>query len=131
MEQENRWRERFTDMKKAYKRLQEALGLTQFSDLEKDGVIQRFEFTFELTWKTMKDYLEDQGIIDVASPKKVLRKAFQENLFIDDELWLKMLDDRNSLSHLYKQEMADNIFINIKENYSQAIGDLISILEKE
>jgi nucleotidyltransferase substrate binding protein (TIGR01987 family) len=131
MEQINRWRQRLEDLKKAYGRLKEALARTEFDELEKDGVIQRFEFTFELVWKTMKDYLEDQGVINIASPKKTLRKAFQDGLFANDELWLQMLEDRNNLSHLYKQEMSDNIFKSIKEIYSQAIDDLISTLEKE
>lgn len=131
MEQKNRWQQRLEDFKKAHARLQEALNRTEFDELVKDGIIQRFEFTFELAWKTLKDYLEDNGVMDVANPKKVLRKAFQENLFNDGELWLKMLEDRNSLSHLYKQEMSDNIFKSIKESYSRAIGDLISTLDKE
>ena len=76
----SRWRQRLGDFENALSRLNEALTMKSFDELEKDGVIQRFEFTFELAWKTLKDYLEDQGFIDVSSPKKVLRKAFQENL---------------------------------------------------
>lgn len=131
MENNSRWQQRLGDFENALSRLNEALTRKSFDELEKDGVIQRFEFTFELAWKTLKDYLEDQGFADVSSPKKVLRKAFQENLFTDDDLWLKMLADRNSLSHLYKKEMSENVFENIKNNYAKALRDLVGALKKE
>ena len=131
MEQKPRWQQRLEDFEKASARLDEALNKTSFEDLEKDGVIQRFEFTFELAWKTLKDYLEDQGILDVSTPKKAIRKAFQENLFTDSDLWLQMQEDRNLLSHLYKQEMADKIFANINKTYARALHDLVITLKKE
>ena len=131
MNQKTRWEQRLEDLTKTYSRLAEAISQDDFEELEKDGVIQRFEFTFELAWKTLKDYLEDQGFTDISSPKKVLRKAFQGGLFQDDEIWLKMLEDRNSLSHLYKQEMSEIVFQKIKNDYTQALGDLILKLEKE
>jgi nucleotidyltransferase substrate binding protein (TIGR01987 family) len=131
MEQEVRWRQRLEDFESALLKLSEGLEKNTFSELEKDGVIQRFEFTFELAWKTLKDYLEDQGIIDVPSPKKALKKAFQENLIVDGDLWLQMLEDRNSLSHLYKQEMSEKIFEHIKQNYVQALQDLALKFKKE
>ena len=131
MEQKTRWQQRLEDFEKASARLDEGLDREAFEELEKDGVVQRFEFTFELAWKTLKDYLEDHGVVDVNNPKNVLRKAFQENLFIDDALWLRMLDDRNSLSHVYKQEMSAIIFENIKNDYAQALRDLVLTLKKE
>jgi len=103
MQQKPRWQQRLGDFDKALMRLEEPLSKTSFAELEKDGVIQRFEFTFELVWKTLKDYLEEQGVLlDVASPKKILRQAFKENLLLDGELWLQMLEDRNRLSQLCK-----------------------------
>ena len=131
MEQISRWQQRLKDFKEAGARLQEALARKKFEDLEKDGVIQRFEFTFELAWKTLKDYLEDQGVTDAASPKKVLQKAFQENILLDGQLWMEMLEDRNKLSHIYRREMSEDVFVNIKEKYAQALGDLVLVLEKE
>lgn len=131
MEKKTRWQQRLGDFDKALARLEEPLNKTSFAELEKDGVIQRFEFTFELAWKTLKDYLEDQGISDVASPKKVLRQAFKENLLTNDELWLQMLEDRNSLTHLYRQDMSEHIFQEIKNNYAKIMRDLILVLQKE
>lgn len=126
-----RWRQRLEDFISAHSRLGTALNQGHFSELERDGVIQRFEFTFELAWKTVKDYLEDQGFKDVGSPKKVLTKAFQEGLLQDGEQWLRMLEDSNSLSHLYKQEMSEKVFQHIKDGYCQSLGDLILALKKE
>ena len=131
MENNSRWQQRLGDFENALSRLNEALTKESFNELEKDGVIQRFEFTFELAWKTLKDYLEDQGFADVSSPKKVLSKAFQENLFTDDALWLKMLADRNSLSHLYKKEMSEKVFENVKNDYAKALHDLSVEFKKE
>ena len=81
--------------------------------------------------KTLKDYLEDQGVADAVSPKKVLQKAFQENILLDGQLWMEMLEDRNKLSHIYRREMSEDVFTNIKEKYGQALGDLVLALEKE
>lgn len=131
MEQKPRWQQRLEDFDNALERLKEALSVGNFNDLEKDGVIQRFEFTFELAWKTMKDFLEDQGFIDIASPKKVLQKAYAQNLFLEDTLWMQMLVDRNSVSHLYKQEMSNKVFENIKNKYAPALSNLARALHKE
>ena len=79
------------------------------SDVIRDGVIQRFEFTYELAWKTAKEYLEDIGIVDKTSPKAVIKEAFAQKLIIDEKSWLLMLNDRNLTSHVYKEEMAEEI----------------------
>ncbi len=131
MQKKERWQQRLEDFSNALQRLQDGLEIHSPGDLERDGVIQRFEFTFELAWKTMKDFLEYQGIQDTASPKNVLRKAFQNNLIEDGELWMQMLEDRNSLSHLYKQEMSVKIFEAIKTIYCEALQKLKSFLQKE
>lgn len=131
MKQEKRWRQRLGDFEKSAKRLKEALIKKDFSELEKDGVIQRFEFTFELAWKTLKDYLEDQGFTDVAGPKKAIQKAFSNNIINDGDLWIAMQEDRNRMSHLYDQSVSKIIFNNIKERYAQALSDLVKTLKKE
>ena len=96
-------------------------------DLSRDGVIQRFEFTFELAWKTLKTVFEDEGLKGLNSPKTVLREAFAAELIIDDELWLAMLSDRNSTAHIYSEQMAIEICRNIQEKYVNA---LVNLLEK-
>ena len=73
-----RWKQRFQNFEKAFKKLEEALNKDNLSELERNGLIQRFEFTMELAWKTLKDFMEDQGFVFTSiSPKVILREAFQ------------------------------------------------------
>ena len=111
----------------AHKRLEE--GIEQARDeLDKDGVIQRFEFTFELLWKALKIYLEHQGII-VKTPRDSFVEAFRINLFDDEKIFLDMMEDRNSTSHIYDKETSKKIFNRIKKNYSSEITKLIEQLK--
>ncbi|MCB8817176.1 HI0074 family nucleotidyltransferase substrate-binding subunit [Desulfosporosinus shakirovi] len=71
------------------------------SDVVRDGFIQRFEFTYELAWKTTKVFLEDTGILDVNSPKAVIKEAYAQKLISDEKNWLLMLNDRNMTFHMY------------------------------
>ena len=94
-------------------------GIKQVKDeLGEDGVIQRFEFTFELLWKTLKIFLEDKGII-CRSPKDCLKNAFKYGLFTDEELFLKMLEDRNITTHIYNRKDSRKIFNRIKLNITK------------
>ncbi|GMX57896.1 MAG: nucleotidyltransferase substrate binding protein [Candidatus Yanofskyibacterium parasiticum] len=126
-----RWRQRLKDFEKSAKRLKEAASKKEFSDLEKDGVIQRFEFTFELAWKTLKDYLENQGFSGIASPKKALQKSFSMDLASDGNVWINMLEDRNRMSHPYSRAASEKIFQNIKKYYVPAIDELAANLKKQ
>ncbi|ADY57467.1 nucleotidyltransferase substrate binding protein, HI0074 family [Syntrophobotulus glycolicus DSM 8271] len=95
-------------------------GITKYdeaNDLLRDGIIQRFEFTFELAWKTLKTVFEHEGLTGLNSPKTVLREAFSAGLIKDDELWLTMLMDRNSTTHIYSEQSAIEICHNIQEKY--------------
>lgn len=78
-----------------------------------DAVIQRFEFTFELAWKFLKDYFFERGI-ELHYPKEVIQQAFYANLIENENLWVRMLKDRNMTSHTYNEELADEIFLRIK-----------------
>jgi nucleotidyltransferase substrate binding protein (TIGR01987 family) len=109
----------------AFNRLQDALTSLQAGIshpnvevdlLLRDGVIQRFEYTIELFWKTLKKILAYEKQISTA-PRDVLEKAFQYSLIDDEKAWLKMLDDRNNTSHTYEEEVAMQIFRNIKTHY--------------
>jgi len=115
-------------LNKAVKRL--ADGLKKSKDqLDRDGVIQRFEFTFELTWKSLRLFLLDQGIV-VNSPKEAFKGAFRYGLIKDGKLFLDMLEDRNLTSHLYSQEEVAKIFNRIKKSYSSALINLSKELKK-
>jgi nucleotidyltransferase substrate binding protein (TIGR01987 family) len=99
-------------------------------DLEKDGVIQRFEFTVELLWKTLKIILGHEGII-CNTPRECLKSAFRIGLIKDDEEFLNMLEDRNRTSHIYSKEESEEIFYRIKENYLQILDDVYLVLSNK
>ncbi len=112
----------------AYERLSEGINLVK-DELDKDGVIQRFEFTFELLWKTIKMYLEEKGII-CRSPKDCLQQAFKYGLITDETVFLNMLEDRNKTSHVYDQSTSEEIYKNIEKHYSAAIKSVIDALKR-
>ncbi|MFR0922398.1 MAG: nucleotidyltransferase substrate binding protein [Clostridia bacterium] len=124
-----RFEERKENLKKAANKLNEAL-IGDASDLEIDGILHRFEFTFELAWKTMKDCLEEQGIVGkIGSPREIIKEAFSAGLIDNGEVWIDMMLSRNELSHLYDEETSREIYDNIKEIYILEINKLIQKLD--
>ena len=112
-----RYEERKQELFNATERLKEALQENE-NDIVVDGTLHRFEFTFELAWKTMKDYLEYSGIIDgIGSPREIIKTAFANGIIEDGEEWIKMMLARNSLSHLYDEAKSREIYVEIKEIY--------------
>lgn len=122
---EERWKERKEDLKNAVTRLQEALNEENVTDIVIDGVLHRFEFSFELAWKTMKDYLEYMGIIEkIGSPREIIKSAFKAELIEDGEGWIELMLARNTLSHLYSEEESRKIYDKIKEKYITMLKEL-------
>ena len=112
-----RYEERKQELLNATERLKEALQEAE-SDIVIDGTLHRFEFTFELAWKTMKDYLEYSGIIDgIGSPREIIKSAFANGIIEDGEEWIRMMLARNSLSHLYDEEKSREVYIEVKDIY--------------
>ena len=111
---------------RALARLKEGIAkYDEVNDLLRDCIIQRFEFTFELAWKTLKTVFENEGLTGLNSPKTVLREAFSAELIKDDELWLDMLRDRNSTTHIYSEQTAIEICHNIQEKYVMELEILL------
>lgn len=107
-------------------------GDSELSDLEKEGVVQRFEYTYELAWKTLKDYLEDSGlVIAPVTPKQVIKEAFAAKLLESGEVWVRMLDHRNLLSHTYDRSVFDTAISAIEEDYLPVIKELYTRLKEE
>lgn len=118
-DQDVRWKQRFSNFKKAYLRLQSAIELSHtrpLSDLEEQGLIQGFEYTFELAWKTIKDYLEHQQV-EAKFPREVIKQGFQYNLIDDGDTWIDMLEKRNLMSHAYDEATAQTANELIKTSY--------------
>ncbi len=133
-----RWQQRFSNYKKALHQLGEAVALSksrELSDLEKQGMIQAFEYTHELAWTTLKDFLEFKGQRDIYGSKDASRKAFQLNIVEDGEGWMDMIQSRNKTSHTYNKETAEEIvaavttsyymlFLNLEEKLGEQLLDI-------
>lgn len=120
-----RLEERKSDLENAFKRLKEALQENE-TELAIDATLYRFKFTFELAWKTMKDYLEYQGVIEnTGSPREVIKAAFKQGLIEDGEGWIDMMLSRNSLSHLYDENKSREIYDIIKNKYINLLKDIL------
>ena len=118
-------RGKLTNFTNALTRLKEGSLIWEAAgDLGRDGLIQRFEFTFELAWKTLKACFEEEGLLGLTSPKTVLREAFSAGLIKEDELWLAMLEDRNSTAHIYGEPLAIQICHRVQEQYIGALEAL-------
>lgn len=126
-----RLHEKLHDYKRVSARLNEAVKLNLDDAIIIDGVIQRFEFTFELSWKLMKIYLEYTGISEMKSPRAVIREAFSYGLIEDGEQWIDMMVDRNKTSHLYDEDEAKLIYDKVKEYYNIILSKLAERMEKE
>ena len=127
-----RWSEKIKDLENAVSRLDEAIKDSKKIELStlKDGVIQRFEFALELSWKILKTYLVNEGIDCVNTPKSVVREAYKAGIIKSGEIWIEMIDDRNLTSHIYSQSMADDIYLRITKKYFKELELLFYYLKE-
>ena len=128
MDKDIRWKQRFQNYKKALTTVKNAVDLAatrELSDLEKQGLIQGFEFTFELAWNVMKDYLEEQGITGIIGSKDTVRHAFTKGLIKNGQVWIDMIEDRNLASHVYDEETANDLFTAITNTYYHQFNTLM------
>lgn len=127
-----RFRQRFEVFDKAFLNLDElkARDFSSFSTLEKEGIIQRFEILVELSWKVLKDFLENEGFL-IASPKDAIRQAFSSKLFGVDiaDKWLESLNIRNLTSHTYTQDALDKNVRFILDEFLPLVKNLQQILK--
>lgn len=132
MIEQARWQYRFENFKRAFLLLREAIEQETLSQLEQEGTIQRFEYTMELAWKVMKDYLESQNVVfDQITPRAVIRKAFEAGLIQDGETWQNALDARNKMSHTYNFETFGQVIADIREHYLRVLDKLYFFLLEE
>ena len=127
-----RWQQRFSNFKSALAQLTDANELSKqrsLSRLEKQGLIQAFEFTYELAWNTLKDYLTFQGIPDLIGSRDTTREAFARNLIVDGDGWMMMLADRNRTSHTYNEATAEDIVLHIHSRYVDLFLTLAATLQ--
>ena len=125
-----RWTQRHDYFQKALQQLTTGLSAyPNLNELEKDGIIQRFEFTFDLAWKTLQDYFaQESGYMDVKGPRTVLKQAIQDNLLEDGHAWLHMLDNRNLLTRVYDEEESRQILGDIASRHLPLLTNLAHLL---
>lgn len=122
-----RWKQRFDNFRRALKQLTAAVDVSRqrpLSDLERQGLIQAFEFTHELAWNVLKDYLEMEGIQGLVGSRSTVREAFKRGLVRDGEVWMDMIDKRNLSSHTYNENVAQAIVQAVVERYHPAFQEL-------
>lgn len=122
-----RWKQRFQNFEKAFVFLRQAIERPSLDDLQSAGLIQAFEFTFELGWKTLKDYFEQMGMT-LRFPREVIKYAYQNEFIANGTLWLEMLEKRNELIHTYDQEQTDKAVQLIRTQYFPAIQQVYKAL---
>ena len=115
--QDIRWQQRFKNYQKALRQLERFLKETDLNDMEEQGLIQAFEYTYELAWNTIKDYLAYQGIIEVIGSRDAFRIAYNRGLILEGNIWMSMIESRIKSSHTYNEEVAKEILKEIREQY--------------
>ena len=113
---------------KALVRLDEILKEPK-NEIVRDSAIKRFEFTLDLSWKLVKTCLEETHGVIVASPKEAVRQAYKQGLIDYDEKWLEMIDDRNEIVHMYKEELAEKLYTKLKD-YLHLFNKLLENITK-
>lgn len=121
-----RWEQRLDSYHKALARLAEIVGASKkraLNEFERDGLVQRFEFTHELSWKLMKAYAEYQGFDCIGGSRDATRKAFEMSLISDGQSWMDMIKSRNETSHNYDGSMADDVVDSIINRFYPLLAD--------
>ncbi len=133
--EKQRWKYRFNNFRRAYILLQEAADLSHENKLDqlgKEGMIQRFEYTTELAWKTIKDYLESQNIVfDLITPRTVIKEAVATKFIERGEDWMNLIDARNKMSHTYNFKNFEVAIEQIKDSYLVCFGELYEKLAEK
>lgn len=127
MMNEMRWKQRLQNLNKAFLRLDEACKRTHYSDLEMAGLVQTYEFTFELCWKTLKDKMTYDGYT-VNSPRETLKQAFASSVITDIDSWLQALESRNLLIHVYDDAVAMEAVSLIRERFLPMLNQCVTTL---
>lgn len=133
-----RWQQRFSNYAKALSKFEEAVNYTErhfldennlegrkhlgsiLNDILKQGIIQSFEYTYELAWNVMRDYAEFQGNPDIPGSRTAIREALQMGLITEGKVWMDMVESRIRTTHTYNEEIANEIFEKILEDYHNA-----------
>ncbi len=132
MNNDIRWKQRFQNFERAFLLLNEVVSddTEALSQLEKEGLVQRFEILIELSWKVLKDYLENEGYDNVKNGKQAIRQAFQDEIITNAEGWMEALEKRNLTSHTYDDQILEETVSYIRDGFYPLVRDLYYQLKK-
>lgn len=119
-----RWKQRFSNFRKALAQLKIILSKKSLNHIEEQGLIQSFEYTFELAWNTIKDYYEFQGTSGIQGSWDAFRTAFNRGLISNGELWMEMIKSRSLTSHTYDESLASEVAHAIRKDYIGCFNNL-------
>ena len=129
--QDIRWHQRFGNFNKAFKQLERFLDVTELNEMEEQGLIKAFEYTYELSWKTLQDLLKEKGYQNIVGPKPVIEQSFQDGYIDNGKAWMRMHKSQNLASHTYDEETAKEIIEGIRNEYFELLKSLQEKLEAE
>ncbi|GBU21899.1 nucleotidyltransferase [Fibrobacteres bacterium R8-0-B4] len=130
---EKRWIQRLYNYEKAVALLDDAFRVSQerdLTELERMGLIQSFEFAFELAWNVMKDFLESRGVDGISGSKDAIRQAFSKGIIEDGEVWMKMIDRRNETSHCYDEEIAIRVITEVTHSFVEELKNFLVTMKQ-
>ena len=134
MNNEKRWKQRFENFEKSFQVFQRRMNAVEKQPANEGyqmALIQSFKITAELSWKTLKDYLDSQGFDCDNLPKNIIRKAFKAELISSAENWITSIDIRNKTSHTYKEDIFEEVINFIRKHFYSLVRDLYFNLKKE
>ena len=123
--------ESYETFKKAFLKLKEFVDTDNGSEKDRGAIINAYQYTFELWWKTLQRYMQQQDMLDELGPGSVIRTAFQYQIIDNGSQYMAMLKDRNLITHTYKEDVAEDIYLNIKEEYIKILEEFIENFDKK
>jgi len=130
MEQDIRWHQRFNNFQQALAQLTKFMEKGNLNEVEEQGLIQSFEYNYELAWNTIKDYYESQGEVNIQGSRDAIRLAFKRGLISDGDTWMEMIKSRALTSHTYNEQIAEEVILDIKDTYFMLFLKLRDKLEE-
>lgn len=126
-----RWQQRFSNFNKAFNQLERFIAEKELNEMEVQGLIKAFEYTYELAWKTLQDLLKEKGYDNIIGPKPVIEQSFQDGYIISGKDWMRMHNSRNLTIHTYDEKTAQEIVEAIHVSYFGLFKELRTRLEEE
>jgi len=126
-----RWHQRFANFNKAFNQLERFIEKKVLNEMEEQGLIKSFEYTYELAWKTLQDLLKEKGYHNIVGPRPVIEQCFQDGYITDGMAWMHMHKSRNLTSHTYDENVVKEIIEDIRNVYFMQLKNLQIRLEEE